>query len=129
MNIGLVDDDPAVRRGLTRLIRACGHRVLSYDSGGAFLQRPADEAFDCLLVDVRMPGITGLELFERIRSEGSNVPIIFITGHGDADLEKYALKRGSLAVLSKPIDEDALLAAIHDALHKSHPRPSIVSST
>jgi FixJ family two-component response regulator len=78
-----------------------------------------------------MPGVTGLELFERIRREGSTVPIIFITAHGDADLEKHALTRGSVAVLLKPIDEDALLAAIHDAVQRSahHRRPTIVSST
>jgi len=129
MTIGLVDDDPAVRRGLTRLLQACGHRVSAYESGGAFLQQSGDTAFDCLLLDVRMPGMTGLDLYERIRSDGSTVPTIFITGHGDADLEKYALRRGSVAVLSKPIDEDTLLAAINTAVQKSaHHRPSIVSS-
>lgn len=118
MTIGLVDDDPAVRRGLTRLLAACGHCIETYGSASEFLQDAALDSFDCLLLDVRMPGLTGFDLFERLARRGCTVPIIFITGHGDAALGKYAVRRGSIAVLAKPIDEETLLAAIDDAVEK-----------
>jgi FixJ family two-component response regulator len=119
MRIGLVDDDLAVRRGLTRLIEACGHRIEAYASASEFLQEATLDGFDCLLLDVRMPELTGFDLFERLARRGCLVPIIFITGHGDAALGQYAVRRGSIAVLAKPIDEETLLAAIDDAVEKA----------
>ena len=76
MTIGLVDDDAAVRRGLTRLLAACGHRIETYGSASQFLQEAALDSFDCLLLVVRMPELTGFDLFERLARRGCTVPII-----------------------------------------------------
>jgi FixJ family two-component response regulator len=123
MTIGLIDDDIAVRRGLTRLLEACGHRVIAYASAGEFLAQAPLDTFNCILLDVRMPELTGFDLFDRLTRNGCTVPIIFITGHGDAAMGKYAMQRGSIAVLAKPFDEETLIAAINEAVEKASPDP------
>src|SRR5258705_2137600 len=111
----VIDDDPAVRRGLTRLLEVCGYRVETYGSPREFLRQGAHHHFDCILLDVRMPGLTGFELYDRLNSSGSSVPVIFITGHADAEIAGHATRSGSVTVLIKPFDEDALFAAIRAA--------------
>jgi FixJ family two-component response regulator len=116
--IGLIDDDLAVRRGLTHLLEACGYRVDAYESGTEFLRRGALETIDCLLLDVRLRELTGFDVRDRLRRRGCTVPIIFITGHCDARIGENRVFREPTTILVKPFDEDVLLAAIHHALQK-----------
>ena len=117
LTVCVIDDDLAVRRGLTRLLEACGHRVEVYGSPRAFLQDATLSNFDCILMDVRMPELTGFELYDVMTSAGCSVPIIFITGHADASMAGHAIRSGSINVLAKPFDEDALFAAIRQAIN------------
>lgn len=123
--IGLIDDDRAVRRGLTRLLEACGYRVEAFESADAFLQEQPVTAIDCLLLDLRLPGTTGLDLYDRLALRGCQLPIIFITGHAAALMGTGG--RAPLAVLAKPFAEDALLAAIEAAMAGAprHPAPTL----
>jgi FixJ family two-component response regulator len=115
LTVGVIDDDLAVRRGLTRLLEVCGYRVETYASPHEFLRRATHSHLDCILLDVRMPGLTGFELYDRLSSAGSRVPVIFITGHADADTAGHATRSGSVTVLIKPFNEEALFAAIREA--------------
>ena len=112
----VVDDDPSVRRGLDRLLRAAGYRVEAFASGQELLDGADLEAAGCLILDVRLPGLNGLDLQETLAKGGSTVPIIFITGHGDAAMNLRALKAGAVDFLQKPFDERALLEAVRGAL-------------
>jgi FixJ family two-component response regulator len=116
LSVCLIDDDLAVRRGLTRLLEVCGYRVESYASPREFLQDAAISNFDCLLMDVRMPGFTGFDLYDRLTSMGCRVPVIFITGHADANTAGHAVRSESVKVLVKPFDEQALFDAIREAV-------------
>jgi len=112
----VVDDDPSVRRGLDRLLRAAGYRVEAFASGQELLDGADLEAAGCLILDVRLPGLNGLDLQETLVEGGNTVPIIFITGHGDAAMNLRALKAGAVDFLQKPFDERALLEAVRGAL-------------
>jgi FixJ family two-component response regulator len=118
--IGVVDDDRAVRRGLTRLLEALGYRVEVYESAGEFLQQSPLDAVHCLLVDVRMPGMTGFDFLEQLRRRGYDKPIIFITGDDDT-LGAMQNGESSMRVLVKPFDEDALLDALAECLRDAPP--------
>jgi FixJ family two-component response regulator len=111
----VVDDDATVRTALLHLIRAAGYDAEGLESGAAFLQRAAPTPPACLLLDVRMPGMSGLDLQERIRGTPHAVPIVFITGHADQGARRRALEQGAVALLKKPLDEDVLLEAIERA--------------
>jgi len=114
----VVDDDASVRKSLDRLLSASGYRVQTYDSARAFLGRPElpGEEAQCLILDVRMPGINGLELQTSMRNSGSTIPIVFSTGFGDVTSSVRAMKVGAVDFLTKPIDEDELLAAVQRGL-------------
>jgi FixJ family two-component response regulator len=112
----LVDDDPAVRRALVRLLRAAGHLVEAHASAEEYLARAPAEPHACLLLDMRMPGGSGLDLLRAIAGTPLSLPTIFITGHGTADDRRQALALGAIDVLNKPLDESVLLAAIARAL-------------
>jgi FixJ family two-component response regulator len=112
----VVDDEATVRKSLVRLLKAAGFRVETFASAGEFLHRPADDAPACLILDVQMPGLNGLEL-QRVLADANRIlPIIFITGHGDIPTSVRAMKAGALDFLSKPFDEKDLLLAIQRAL-------------
>jgi FixJ family two-component response regulator len=111
----VVDDDLSVRRGLDRLLRSAGYRVETFASAGECLQKAELERADCLVLDVRMPGQSGLELHALLRAGHSNVPIVFITGHGDIPMAVRAIKAGAVDFLVKPFDEEALLEAVQEA--------------
>ena len=112
----LVDDDEAVRDSLQTLLEAAGHRIRSFGSGSEFLTAMPVSEDGCLIIDVRMPGIGGLEVQERLRAEGIALPVIVITGHGDVPLAVRAMKAGAVDFVEKPFAEGAILAAIERAL-------------
>ncbi len=119
----IIDDDASVRKSLSRLLRAENLRTESFDSAGAYLDRDAHEGMGCILLDINMPGISGIELQARLVDQGSDMPIVFLTGHGDVRSSVLAMKRGALDYLTKPADEADLLRAVRQALeHHRHVR-------
>lgn len=112
----VVDDDLSVREALSSLIRSVGLQVETYASAAAFLEGPRPPRVACLILDVRMPGLTGLELQARLAESGASIPIIFITGHGDIPMAVRAIKKGAVEFLAKPFRDEDLLAAIRSAL-------------
>ena len=114
--VHVIDDDPAMRDSLTFLLGVHGFQASAYESAAAFLSAIAQKHPDCVVTDVRMPGMNGLELVRHLKAEGINVPVIVITGHGDVGLAVEAMKAGVLDFLEKPFADDAFLSAIHSAL-------------
>jgi FixJ family two-component response regulator/signal transduction histidine kinase len=112
----VVDDDDSVREGLMRLIAAAGWNVVSYASASEFLKQRSVADFACLVLDVQMPGMSGLELQQRLSSQGASPPVVFLTAHGDLSMGIDAMKLGAVDFLPKPIDADALVAAVGRAL-------------
>ena len=108
----IVDDDPSVRKALARLVKAAGYAVEAFASAREFLARPPHDGPCCLLLDVRMPELTGLELQEVLASKGHRLSIIFITGHGDVRASVKAMKGGAIDFLTKPVSDRELLGAI-----------------
>jgi FixJ family two-component response regulator len=114
--IYLVDDDPAVRKSLARVLVEGGWQVETFDSAEAFLARPGRHARGCLVLDVTMPGLDGLELQRRLAEAGQTLPIVFLTGHGDIPMTVQAIKAGAADFLTKPATSQALLAAVRAAI-------------
>ena len=114
----VVDDDPSMRRGLYRLILSAGYAVETFASAKDFLKRHPTKGPSCLVLDVKMPDISGLDLQEELLSKENAIPIIFISGHGDIPMSVKTLKKGAVNFLSKPVDEKDLFDAIHEALQK-----------
>ena len=112
----VVDDDQSVREGLSSLIRSIGLDVETYASGHEYLQRPPPQSPACLVLDVRMPGLSGLDLQRELADQGREIPIIFITAHGDIPMTVKAMKAGAAEFLSKPFRDQDLLDAICQAL-------------
>jgi FixJ family two-component response regulator len=115
----VVDDDDQVRRSLERLIRSVGLEVRVFDSARAFLDEPPVEVPACLVLDVRMPGLSGLDLQQKLHETGDQVPVIFMTGHGTIPMSVRAMKAGAVDFLQKPFDEQALLDAVNVALGRA----------
>jgi FixJ family two-component response regulator len=116
--IFIVDDDPSVRKSLTRVMTAAGYAVEVYASARDFLTREPFVGPCCLVLDVRMPGLTGLDLQEALAGKGHRVPIVFITGHGDISMSVKAMKGGAADFLTKPFDVEKLLEAVERAVTK-----------
>lgn len=114
----VVDDDPAVLKSLSRLLRSAQLNVATFASAQEFLEQHDPRAPGCLVLDVSMPGLNGLELQESLSTKGSAIPIIFLTGHGDVPTSVRAMKHGALDFLSKPVNDEGLLNAVHTALEK-----------
>jgi FixJ family two-component response regulator len=114
----VVDDDPAVLKSLSRLLRSARLEVAAFSSPREFLERHDPRAPGCLVLDVAMPGLNGLELQEALTTKGSELPIIFLTGHGDIPMSVQAMKRGALDFLTKPVNDEDLLKAVHVAIEK-----------
>ncbi|HNE17462.1 MAG TPA: response regulator [Rhodocyclaceae bacterium] len=112
----VVDDDLSVREAVCSLIRSVGLRVETFPSAAAFLAAPRDDGPACLILDVRMPGLSGLELQTELHRRGTSLPIIFVTGHGDIPMAVHTIKKGAVEFLSKPFRDEDLLAAIDVAL-------------
>lgn len=112
----IVDDDAAVREGLSELILSAGFRPLSFPSIGELLEAGALDSPGCLILDVRMPGASGLQLQHRLVQSGNRKPIIFLTGHGDIPMTVQAMKAGALDFLTKPVRDQTLLDAVTAAI-------------
>ena len=117
--VSVVDDDLSVREALSSLIRSVGFQVQTFSSAVDFLQHPRPASVSCLVLDVRMPGLSGLDLQGEFARSGDPIPIIFITGHGDIPMAVRAIKAGAVEFLAKPFRDDDLLAAIHSAMARA----------
>ena len=114
--IAIVDDDRSVQIALQDLIESEGLSTLCFGSAEQFLDSGAQHKAACLIADMRMPGISGLELQTKLQAERCRVPIIFITAHGDAKMRSQAMRDGAVKFLAKPFDNTVLLQAVHAAL-------------
>ena len=117
--VSIIDDDASVRRGLARLVKAAGYDVETFASAHEYLARPRPEDPCCLLLDVRMPGLSGLELQEALARTGRRVSIVFLSGQSDIPRSVKAMKGGAVDFLTKPVDDRALLGAIERAVAKA----------
>ena len=123
MNIGhnsrlvaIVDDDESVQLALRDLIESDGLPAICFGSAKQFLDSEARNKAACLIADIRMPGLSGLELQAKLKAERCRIPIIFITAHGDAEMRIHAMREGAVEFLSKPFDDAVLLEIVHTAL-------------
>lgn len=127
----IVEDDPSVRRSTERLVRAAGLPVQTFGSAHEFLAGPRPDVPACLVLDVRLPDLNGLELQQHLARAGVLLPIVFMTGHGDIPMTVRAMKAGAVEFLTKPFRPADLLAAIHDALTRArtahHARTAVQS--
>jgi FixJ family two-component response regulator len=115
----VVDDDSAVRRGLRFLLRSAGYTVEAFPSALSFLQGYDPRQCGCLLLDVHMPQMTGLELQQQLNVRGWRIPVIFITGHGTVSLAIAAIKAGAFDFIEKPLREEMLLDCVERSLHRN----------
>jgi FixJ family two-component response regulator len=116
----VVDDDPSIRDALTSLLRSVGLGVETFGSAQAFLRHPRPDASGCLVLDVRLPGLSGLDLQRELAAAEMTMPIIFITGHGDIPMTVQAMKAGAVEFLTKPFRDQELLDAIAQAIARDH---------
>jgi len=116
--IAIVDDDLSVREGLETLIRSAGWRVETFASAQEFLARPRAGALSCLILDLQLPGLSGLDLQKRMAELELEIPIVFLTGHGNIPASVQAMKAGAVEFLTKPFDEQDLLRAIEEAIER-----------
>lgn len=112
----VVEDDESVRKALRRLIRSAGLDVTAFASAEEFLHAAGQPAPACLVLDLHLPGLSGLELHERLRAEGRSTPAVFITAYGDDQARERAFRGGAVAFLPKPFDDRSLLDAVAQAL-------------
>jgi len=112
----VIDDAESVRRSLSFLLRSAGYEVETYASAGEFLNRADLDGIACIILDVRMRGMTGLDLQEHLGRKDYHIPIIFITGHGDIPTSVKAIKKGAIDFLSKPFDDTELLSLVEKAI-------------
>jgi FixJ family two-component response regulator len=116
--VAIVDDDDSVQRSLQDLIESDGLSTLCFSSAEQFLESEAQNKAACLIVDIRMPGMSGLELQAKLKAGRCRIPIIFITAHGDAEMRILAMREGAVEFLSKPFDDAVLLGIVHAALDR-----------
>jgi len=116
--IHIVDDEEAIRRSASFMLKTSGFAVETWPSGAAFLKEVRHAAFGCILLDVRMPEIDGLEVQAQLAERGVTMPVIILTGHGDVSIAVRAMKNGAIDFLEKPFEKAALLAAIEAAFQR-----------
>lgn len=126
--IHVIDDDAAMRDSLAFLLDVNGFKPQVYESADAFLKEASADVVSCVVSDIRMPGMTGVELVRRLKSDGSACPVILITGHGDVALAVEAMKAGAADFIEKPFDDEALLGAIRSALNAGPAEPGSSSA-
>ncbi len=117
--VHLIDDDPALRDSLEFLFETAGLPVRAYDSGALFLESAGDRIEGCVVTDVRMPEMSGLDLLRELQARGHAVPVVVITGHGDVSLAIEAMKAGAKDFLEKPFDDERLLGIVRAALQEA----------
>ena len=118
----VVDDDPSIRRAIKRLVESVGLRVEGLGSAQEFLRSQRPDAPSCLVLDVRLPGMSGLDFQRELREANIHIPIIFITAHGDIPMTVRAMKAGAVEFLTKPFRDQELLDAIQQGLERDHAR-------
>ena len=116
--VHIIDDDDAMRDSLEFLLRTAKIEVRTYDSAAAFLKAMPDGATGCVITDVRMPGLSGIDLLRQLKARGSTIPVIVMTGHGDIQLAVEAMKIGAADFLEKPFDDEALLVSVRAAIDR-----------
>lgn len=116
----IVDDDASVLRSLKRLLQSAGWNVVAYQSADDFLAAHDPQAHGCLILDMSMPGLDGLQVQRRLAERGSALPVVFLTGHGDVPTSVTAMRAGALNFLSKPVQDEALLASVAEAVQVDH---------
>jgi FixJ family two-component response regulator len=114
--VAVVDDDDLLRDAIRRLLKASGLGAVSFESAEGLLNSGQLREIACLIADIRMPGMSGLELQAKLKAEGCPIPIIFITAHGDANMRIQAMRDGAVEFLTKPFDNAVLLEVVHAAL-------------
>jgi FixJ family two-component response regulator len=112
----IVDDDASLRRSLRNLLMSVGFRVETFDSAEAFLEAPRRDSIGCVVLDVRMAGMSGLDLLKHLAAVGSRIPVVILTAHADEETRRRSLEAGAAAFLEKPVRSGALLDAIRTAL-------------
>jgi FixJ family two-component response regulator len=116
--VAIVDDDESVQLALRDLIESDGLPAICFGSAEHFLDSEARSKAACLIADIRMPGMSGLELQAKLKAERCRIPVIFITAHGDAEMRIHAMRQGAVEFLSKPFDDAVLLEIVHTALER-----------
>lgn len=125
----LVDDDPGVSRALSRVLREEGWNVETFDSAEAFLGRCRPDEQGCVVLDLTMPGLDGLELQRRLAEAGQSLPIVFVTGHGDIPMSVQAIKAGAADFLTKPVEAHVLVSAIRTAIQNDAAKQQMRAAT
>jgi two-component system response regulator FixJ len=120
--IAIVDDDGPLREALGSVLKAAGFSIAAFQSAEDFIDSPLSQFAGCLILDVRLPGMSGIELQGYLARRGSTIPIIFVTAHGDASLHDVVKKAGAFAFLNKPVRSETLLKEIDAALKKTASR-------
>jgi FixJ family two-component response regulator len=115
--VAVVDDDESFRAAVQRLLRSAGLSVRSFRSAEDFLEGVQRDGFGCLIADIRMPGMSGLDLQARLNADNCPIPIIFITAHGDEKMRLQAMRDGAVKFLAKPFDDSVLLESVRTALN------------
>lgn len=115
----VVDDDPSVRKALERLLKSAGFEVRTFKTAQEFLSEPFPDGPTCAILDVRLPGFSGFDVQAALAERHANVPLIFITGHGDIPMTVRAMKAGAVDFLPKPFDNQALLSAVRQAIARN----------
>ncbi len=126
-DVHVIDDDDAVRESIDFLLRSAGLSVRTYDSATSFLDAAPKISAGCIITDVRMPGLSGIDLLRRLQEMQIGLPVIVITGHGDVPLAVEAMKCGAVDFLEKPFDDDVLLASVRSALNRSEESAAVES--
>lgn len=125
IEISIIDDDESVREAMSGLMRSIGFAANAFPSGESFLKSGRQRRTACLIADVQMPGMTGVELHHRLIGAGNAIPTILITAHVDEKVRAQALDAGVVAYLAKPVDESQLLSCIHSALGGQEPNETL----
>jgi two-component system response regulator FixJ len=116
--VHLVDDDKAVRQGVSFMLKVLGYRVRTYETGDAFLKAAKGLEDGCILLDIRMPGMDGLEVQQALQREGVGLPVVIMTGHGDITLAVEAMKAGAVTFMEKPLEKEALVRSLEDGFSR-----------
>jgi FixJ family two-component response regulator len=114
--VGIIDDSESIRTSLEGLMKAVGFPALAFSHAEEFLKSDRKKDIACLILDIRLPGMSGLELQARLNAEHSRIPIVFITAHGDEKMRMQALRAGAVEFLAKPFNDEALLQSVRAAL-------------